>query len=136
MKTALLIVDIQNDYFPGGKMELEGSLEASLRAKEILRLFRAETLPEAGRLLGGMLGLGVPAAAGSALYSLSSFGLLLVIAAVGATELPKKLAATACGLAGGRAGTVLEPLFCLAVLALTAAFLVSGSFNPFLYFRF
>ncbi|HPC73584.1 MAG TPA: cysteine hydrolase family protein [Syntrophales bacterium] len=45
MKTALLIVDIQNDYFPGGKMELEGSLEASLRAKEILRLFRAETLP-------------------------------------------------------------------------------------------
>ena len=99
-------------------------------------LFRAETLPEAGRLLGGMLGLGVPAATGSALYSLSSFGLLLVIAAVGATELPKKLAAKACGLAGGRAGTVLEPLFCLAVLALTAAFLVSGSFNPFLYFRF
>jgi len=25
MKTALLIVDIQNDYFPKGKMELEGA---------------------------------------------------------------------------------------------------------------
>lgn len=45
MKTALLIVDIQKDYFPGGKMELEGSTEASLRAKELLELFRAEKLP-------------------------------------------------------------------------------------------
>jgi len=45
MKTALLIVDIQNDYFPKGKMELEGSIEASLKAKELLGLFRADTLP-------------------------------------------------------------------------------------------
>jgi nicotinamidase-related amidase len=45
MKTALLIVDIQNDYFPKGKMELEGSIEASLRAKEILDIFRTEKLP-------------------------------------------------------------------------------------------
>ena len=45
MKTALLVVDIQNDYFPKGKMELEGSIEASLRAKEILELIRAEKLP-------------------------------------------------------------------------------------------
>jgi nicotinamidase-related amidase len=40
MNTALLLVDIQNDYFPGGKMELEGSIEASLRARELLSLFR------------------------------------------------------------------------------------------------
>jgi len=33
MPTALLLIDIQNDYFPGGKMELAGSLEASLRAR-------------------------------------------------------------------------------------------------------
>jgi nicotinamidase-related amidase len=45
MTTALLLIDIQNDYFPGGKMELEGSLEASLRAREILSLFRAKGLP-------------------------------------------------------------------------------------------
>jgi nicotinamidase-related amidase len=45
MKTALLIVDIQNDYFPQGKMELEGSVEASLKAKVLLDLFRAEKLP-------------------------------------------------------------------------------------------
>jgi nicotinamidase-related amidase len=44
-ETALLIVDIQNDYFPGGKGELEGSVEAGLRAGEILALFRRLKLP-------------------------------------------------------------------------------------------
>jgi nicotinamidase-related amidase len=41
-KRALLIVDIQNDYFDGGKNPLVNSLEASLRAKEILGLFRSK----------------------------------------------------------------------------------------------
>ena len=40
MKTALVLIDIQNDYFPGGRMELVGSLEASLRAQEVLAAFR------------------------------------------------------------------------------------------------
>lgn len=45
MATALLLIDIQNDYFPGAKMELEGSVEASLRAKEVLALFRQKAMP-------------------------------------------------------------------------------------------
>jgi nicotinamidase-related amidase len=45
MKTALLLVDIQNDYFPGGKMELEGSLEAGLQARQLLSAFRQQGLP-------------------------------------------------------------------------------------------
>lgn len=45
MKTALLLVDIQNDYFPGGKMEVEGSLEAGLRARQLLAAFRQRQLP-------------------------------------------------------------------------------------------
>jgi nicotinamidase-related amidase len=40
MKTALLIIDIQNDYFPGGKMELNKSIEAGINAKELLDHFR------------------------------------------------------------------------------------------------
>jgi nicotinamidase-related amidase len=44
-ETALLIVDIQNDYFPGGKNELEGSVEAAKRAGELLALFRRMKLP-------------------------------------------------------------------------------------------
>ncbi len=40
MKTALLIIDIQNDYFPGGKMELEGAKEAGQKAGALLQCFR------------------------------------------------------------------------------------------------
>ena len=45
MDTALIIIDIQNDYFPGGKMELSGPLEASLAAQRALALFRERRLP-------------------------------------------------------------------------------------------
>ena len=45
MSTALIIVDMQQDYFPQGKMELVGSIEASLEAKRLLGLFRKAMLP-------------------------------------------------------------------------------------------
>jgi nicotinamidase-related amidase len=45
MKTALLLIDIQNDYFPGGKMELEGPVEAAQKANELLQCFRDHAMP-------------------------------------------------------------------------------------------
>jgi nicotinamidase-related amidase len=42
---ALLIIDIQNDYFVGGKMELEGSEPASLRAGKLIAAFRKRRMP-------------------------------------------------------------------------------------------
>lgn len=42
MKTALILIDIQNDYFPNGKMEVVGSKQASINAKKILEKFRKE----------------------------------------------------------------------------------------------
>ncbi|OQA12905.1 MAG: Streptothricin hydrolase [Chloroflexi bacterium ADurb.Bin360] len=45
MPTGLLIIDIQNDYFPGGKMELEGSDQAAQTARQMLDFFRAHRLP-------------------------------------------------------------------------------------------
>ncbi|MCE5333335.1 MAG: cysteine hydrolase [Desulfobacteraceae bacterium] len=45
MKTALLLIDIQNDYFPGGKMELSGSVEAGRRARRLLSSFRERQMP-------------------------------------------------------------------------------------------
>ena len=40
MKTALLIIDIQNDYFPGGKYPLVNPLEAAQKAYMVLQCFR------------------------------------------------------------------------------------------------
>jgi nicotinamidase-related amidase len=43
--TALLVIDIQNDYFPGGAMELEGADAAGAKASEAIRSFREKSLP-------------------------------------------------------------------------------------------
>lgn len=39
-KTALIIIDIQNDYFPGGALELSKPEEAAQKAQQILGHFR------------------------------------------------------------------------------------------------
>lgn len=41
----LVIVDIQNFYFTGGRLPLQGSIEASLNAKKILEFFRVRKWP-------------------------------------------------------------------------------------------
>ena len=40
MKTALLVIDIQKDYFPGGKFPLVDPLEAAKKAYMLLQCFR------------------------------------------------------------------------------------------------
>lgn len=45
MSTALLLIDIQNDYFPGGRMEVVNSQEAAEAAARLLACFRKETWP-------------------------------------------------------------------------------------------
>ena len=42
---ALVIIDIQNDYFPGGKMQLEGAEAAAGNAGRALEQFRSKRLP-------------------------------------------------------------------------------------------
>lgn len=44
-KQALLIIDIQNDYFENGANPLVGSWEASLKTKQVLDMFRKESFP-------------------------------------------------------------------------------------------
>ena len=96
-------------------------------------IFNAEGLTQAVRDLSAMFGLaGLPLYNRESLYYLTSFAPLLLISAVGATPLlshlqqwlPKTAAAAGSCLA------------LLAILLVCTAYLVDGSFNPFLYFRF
>lgn len=43
--TALLILDVQKDFFPGGKFELEGAEQAASRGKTVLEYFRKKEWP-------------------------------------------------------------------------------------------
>ncbi|WP_218738951.1 cysteine hydrolase family protein [Leptospira yasudae] len=44
-RTALLILDVQNDFFPGGKFELSGAKTAALQGKIVLEFFRKKNWP-------------------------------------------------------------------------------------------
>ena len=45
MSTALVLIDIQNDYFSGGAMELVGTEAAAQKAAQLLAAFRAKGQP-------------------------------------------------------------------------------------------
>jgi len=45
VKTALLLVDIQREYFPGGAMPLDSPVEAAVQARKLLAHFRYNHLP-------------------------------------------------------------------------------------------
>ena len=45
LKQALLIIDVQNDYFPGGRFELHQPLKALANVERALRMFREKKLP-------------------------------------------------------------------------------------------
>jgi len=69
----------------------------------------------------------------TAVYYLRSYAVVLVLAMIGATPVIKRIAEK---LEKSAAVTVLEPLMVIGLLVLSTAYLVDGSFNPFLYFRF
>ena len=97
-------------------------------------LFNAESLSQAGSDLAGMFGLsGAPAVTEATLYYLRSYAPLFIAGFVGATPVVKN---TANRIAATKLGTVLEPAVLLLLLLLCSAYLVDGSFSPFLYFRF
>ena len=97
-------------------------------------LFNAASLQEAISDIGGMFGFaGVPLVNGQTLYYLRSYGALFAAALVGATPLVKRLAQK---LEHKPIGAVLEPVMLIVLLLVCTAYLVDGSFNPFLYFRF
>ncbi len=82
-------------------------------------------------------GAGLPAVTAETLYYLRSYAVVLILGAVGATPLMKLLMGRIrASRAGDRVLNALEPVLLLAALAVCTAFLIDGSFNPFLYFRF
>ncbi len=102
-----------------------------------LVLFRANDLSGALTGFSAMFGLdGGPVYNAETLYHLRSNLILLLLSALACTPLPVR---TLGWCEKGRLApvvTVLKPVALAAILLLCTAFLVDGSFNPFLYFRF
>ena len=101
-------------------------------------IFDAASLKEAIQNMGGLFGLGVDRwTSNESLYYLKQYFVLYLVAIVGSTEIPKKY------MTKWQEQKVVEPILAIvkpvvlaAALLVVTAFLVDGSFNPFLYFRF
>jgi alginate O-acetyltransferase complex protein AlgI len=100
--------------------------------------FDAPNLGASVSMLSNMFGLNGQRFAGiESLYYLRSYLVPLLIAAIGCTPLPARTMA----LLGekrliGRCMVILEPVFIAVLLVIITSYLVDGSFNPFIYFRF
>ena len=100
-------------------------------------IFDSAGLSEAATHLGRMFGAGgIPLVTGEALYYLGSYAVTFIIAMIGATPFPTRMAKQFSEGKSGRALSILAPAALVLVLAVVTAYLVDGSFNPFLYFRF
>lgn len=101
-------------------------------------IFNAEGMDDALVSIRGMLGLlKLPVYGTETLYYIRSYAVVLIIAAFGATPLTaaayKRIAASRTG---SRIVNILEPAVIVLLLLTITGYLVDGSFNPFLYFRF
>ena len=94
-------------------------------------LFNAANLSQAVQDMAGLFG-GLPLTTAESLYYLRSYAVVLAVSIVGATPLPKMVAARI----PEKVLAVVEPVTLIVLLLTCTAYLVDGSFNPFLYFRF
>ena len=101
-------------------------------------IFNAADMSVAFSDLAGMFGLaGVPVSSAEFVYYLRSYLLVIVIAIVGATPLPKRIVEKIREKeTGNKVINLIEPAVCIILFVMITAYLVDGSFNPFLYFRF
>ena len=103
-------------------------------------LFAFEDISAGVRFLGSMFGAGSGFCDETALYQLTSYAPLLAICAFAslpyAKRLAEKLGAGLKSVPGRALSCGAQLLGVSAVTLLSAAYLVSGSYNPFLYFRF
>lgn len=95
-------------------------------------LFQLNSVGEVVHYWGAMFGAsGAAATAADAFYA-QSYAVILFIAAIAATPVPKKLFQRI----PQRVQNVLTPVLVALCLVISTAYLVDATYNPFLYFRF
>ena len=101
-------------------------------------IFDGTSLTEAVENIGGLWGIGVSyVISEESIYYLKNYLVTFLIAIVGATPFPKLMYGKMMQNSLGRKIVcIAEPFFMVGLLIVITAFLVDGSFNPFLYFRF
>lgn len=101
-------------------------------------IFNASSGTEVINDLRGLFGIGgIPFISLDTIYYLSSFGVILILAAIFSTPIPKNIKAFIVSKPLGETiVNIAYPITLILLFLLVNAYLISGSYNPFLYFRF
>ena len=97
-------------------------------------IFNGEGINQIMQNIGGLVGIGnIPIISQESLYYFKSYFVVIIIGIIGATPILKNIANTN---KAQKIMNILEPVFLLLILLVSTSYIVDGSFNPFLYFRF
>ncbi len=101
-------------------------------------IFNAVNITQAFKDVGMLFGIGTTSFAGTeSIYYLKSYAVLLIIAMIGSTPTAKNICNKMFSTnTGKKVEIVLKPLWIIFIMVICTAYIVDGSFNPFLYFRF
>ena len=101
-------------------------------------IFDAVSLVDALEHITAMFGgTGLPILTEVTTYYLRSYAIIFIIGMIGATPLPKMLFDKInSNKIGNKILSVMEPIVMILIIVVATGYLVDGSFNPFLYFRF
>ena len=101
-------------------------------------IFDGASLGAGLKTIGEMFGIGgLPLISAEAVYNLKNYAVVIILGLIGSTPLVKSaVLKIAENKVGERILNIAEPIALVLLLAICTGYLVDGSFNPFLYFRF
>ncbi|MCI8587448.1 MAG: MBOAT family protein [Clostridia bacterium] len=97
-------------------------------------IFNGEGVEQIFQNLGGLIGTnGTPIISTESIYYFKSYFIIILIAIIGATPIPKNIVNSN---KLKKLVNILEPIYLLMIFIICTSYIIDGSFNPFLYFRF
>lgn len=97
-------------------------------------IFNGENASQIFENIGGLIGLGnVPLVSNESIYYLKSYLVVILVGIIGSTPILKNIANKS---KMRKTINFVEPIVLLVILIICTSYIVDGSFNPFLYFRF
>lgn len=97
-------------------------------------IFYGEGIEQTLQNLGGLIGAnGSPLISAESIYYFKSYLVVIVIGIIGSTPILKNIANSN---KIHKLVNILEPIYLLIIFIICTSYIIDGSFNPFLYFRF
>ncbi len=97
-------------------------------------IFNGEGIEQIMQNIGGLIGIGsASVVSNESIYYFKSYIVVIIMGIIGATPILKNIANNT---KVQRFINIIEPIFLLFLIVVCTSYIVDGSFNPFLYFRF